>query len=632
MLEEKNNLLSLSATGGLLLLAWYDSFLLATAIAGLLAWAWYRHQAPNKPAPAPAQAPAPAPAKAPVLTNSTPAPAPELLIETLESSPAPAHQTDRVEEIQFKDHTKEEIVKSIESFDTEVLTPVKTKEPLTGVELVKQEMVLSSVRSQVEDFDMESLNKTEVEEKNCLPDQETIQLEKDKVDHLSGIESFPTEALTKVKTSEPLSGVEILKQELNQKAIGDEVTTYDKESLKHVDVEEKLVLPDSETLQAEKTRHNLMSGVEEFSKDSLTHVQTIEPLTGADLLKQEISMKSLNDSLTSFDSNSLKASVTEEKNVLPDVDALKSEKNHYEFLKELESGAVLSPTVAKEPMSGLEMLKQELTHKEMIDNLSVFDKEQLKSTPVEEKSWIPDVDTIQSEKSHLDHLKNISTFDQSALSPVKTSEPLTGGELAMQESMRNNITDELVSFDKSELKTTDTIEKISLPDEEIIKSEKQHQDFLTGVQTGVALKKTDTREPINPMDLLKLEAGKDQVEEEINAFDRSRLTPVTTEERQYLPSAEDIKTEALQKELDSLDQGHQDDSGVKALKSFLDEPEENSSSSPEEIEVPAASGAGVEGLRDILERTDRERSSSGEEWEKVSITTEEMTGQTSSEC
>merc|ERR1712066_1010625 len=242
---------------------------------------------------------------------------------------------------------------------------------MTGVELVKQEMVLSSVRTQVQDFDMESLKKTEVEEKNCLPDQETIQLEKDKVDHLSGIESFQAEALTKVKTSEPLSGVEILKQELNQKAIGDEVTAYNKESINHVDVEEKLVLPDSETLQAEKTHHNLMSGVEEFSKESLTHVETLEPLSGADLLKQEISMKSLNESLTTFDSNSLKASVTEEKNILPDAEALKSEKDHYEFLAELESGAVLSPTVAKEPMSGLEMFKQELTHKEMIDNLSV---------------------------------------------------------------------------------------------------------------------------------------------------------------------------------------------------------------------------------------------------------------------
>ena len=98
---------------------------------------------------------------------------------------------------------------------------------------------------------------------------------------------------------------------------------------------------------------------------------------------------------------------------------------------------------------------------------------------------------------------------------------------------------------------------------------------------------------------------------------RSRLTPVTTEERQYLPSADDIKTEALHKELDSLDQVQEEvtDSGVKVLKNYLEEQEETSSSSPEEIEAPVVSGAG--GLRDLLERSDRERSSSGEDWEKV---------------
>ena len=100
---------------------------------------------------------------------------------------------------------------------------------------------------------------------------------------------------------------------------------------------------------------------------------------------------------------------------------------------------------------------------------------------------------------------------------------------------------------------------------------------------------------------------------------RSRLTPVTTEERQYLPSADDIKTEALHKELDSLDQVQEEDtdSGVKVLKNYLDEQEETSSSSPEEIEAPPVSGAGAGGLRDLLERSDRERSSSGEDWEKV---------------
>merc|ERR1719232_1460372 len=158
-----------------------------------------------------------------------------------------------------------------------------------------------------------------------------IEQEKEKVDHLAGIENFNTETLTKVKTPEPVTGAELLKQELTQKAIGEEVESYNKDALKHVDVEERNILPDTETLESEKSRQNLLSGVEEFSKDSLSHVQTLEPLSGADLLKQELSMKSLNDSVSSFDSNTLKPSSTEEKNLLPDAETIKTEKDHIDF-------------------------------------------------------------------------------------------------------------------------------------------------------------------------------------------------------------------------------------------------------------------------------------------------------------
>merc|ERR1711902_441661 len=134
--------------------------------------------------------------------------------------------------------------------------------------------------------------------------------------------------------------------------------------------------------------------------------------------------------------------------------------------------------------------------------------------------------------------------DQSGLSKVKVSEPMTVVELAKQESYRTSISDELVSFDKSGLKPTETVEKVALPDDDVISSEKQHQELLTGVQTGVELKKTDTREPINPLDLAKLETSKDQVEEEVEA------------------------------------------KGVAGLRDFLGK-DEDRSSSPEELSVPA---------------------------------------------
>merc|ERR1712227_169619 len=646
--EKSVNLLSLSATGGLVLLALYDSFLLATVLAGALAWAWYKHQSSSSSSSTPSYQTAPKQTPVQIKTE-TMEPKQEKLIESLDSFTAP-----KVEDISSSKYAEEdnildaeeefdkaleksnvELIGSIQNFDSENLVPVKTKEPLSGAELLSQELSHESVKSEVENFDVDSLKKTDVQEKNWLPDQDVIEQEKEKVDHLAGIENFNTETLTKVKTPEPVTGVELLKQELTQKAIGEEVESYNKDALKHVDVEEKNLLPDTETLEAEKSRQNLLTGVEEFSKDSLSHVQTLEPLSGADLLKQELSMKSLNDSVSSFDSNTLKPSSTEEKNLLPDAETIKTEKDHIDFLKELESGHDLSPTVPREPLSGLDLLKQELTHKQIIENVSDFDKGQLKEVDVEEKTVLPDVDTIQSEKTHMEHLSSIASFDQSALSKVKVSEPMTGVELAKQESYRTSISDELVSFDKSELKPTETIEKVALPDDEVISSERQHQELITGVQAGVDLKKTDTREPINPLDLAKLETSKDQVEEEIQAFDRSRLTPVVTEERNFMPTADDIKTEALTKELDNLDQEQEVEAkGVAGLKDFLGK-DEDSSSSPEELSVPAAEAAGgIKEVKDILERETRERSSSGEEWEKVSMTTEDIggQGQGSSEC
>eukprot|EP00091_Calanus_sinicus_P020219 TRINITY_DN5414_c0_g1_i1.p2 TRINITY_DN5414_c0_g1~~TRINITY_DN5414_c0_g1_i1.p2 ORF type:complete len:118 (-),score=33.53 TRINITY_DN5414_c0_g1_i1:550-903(-) len=110
--------------------------------------------------------------------------------------------------------------------------------------------------------------------------------------------------------------------------MSEELEHFNKESMKPVDVTEKNILPDTETLQTEKTRENFLKGVEEFSQKDLSHVQTAEPLSGAELVKQELSMKSIVDSVTTFDSTSLKSATTDEKSHLPDAEDIKSEKDH----------------------------------------------------------------------------------------------------------------------------------------------------------------------------------------------------------------------------------------------------------------------------------------------------------------
>ena len=70
------------------------------------------------------------------------------------------------------------------------------------------------------------------------------------------------------------------------------------------------------------------------------------------------------------------------------------------------------------------------------------------------------------------------------------------------------------------MKLTETIEKISLPDVDTISSERQHADLLSGLEGGVELRRTETRKPLKPLDLAKLQVTKDLVEEDIQAFDR----------------------------------------------------------------------------------------------------------------
>ena len=64
---------------------------------------------------------------------------------------------------------------------------------------------------------------------------------------------------------------------------------------------------------------------------------------------------------------------------------------------------------------------------------------------------------------------------------------------------------------RSDLKLTET---------DTISSERQHADLLSGLEGEVELSRTETREPLNPRDLAKVVVTKDQVEEDIQAFDR----------------------------------------------------------------------------------------------------------------
>jgi len=209
---------------------------------------------------------------------------------------------------------------------------------------------------------------------------------------------------------------------------------------------------------------------------------------------------------------------------------------------------------------------------------------------VVERINLPDEATIQAERTHVEHLATIGAFDQANLTPVKVLEPLTGPEVSKLEKAREGISSELAAFDKADLKETEVEEKVVLPGKEEIAQERGHLEHIASLEAGLELRKTETREPTSPLDLAKLELHKDQVEEELQAFDRARLTPVVTEEKVFLPTAEELRAAEIEQAL--------------------------------EVESPV----GASGLRDLLtddSESIRDRRSSSEEWEKVDGTESE---------
>jgi hypothetical protein len=411
---------------------------------------------------------------------------------------------------------KVELIGGIENFDVDNLARVSVKEPLSGAELVRQELGHQAVQLQIGAFDQTGLKATEVKDGSWLPDQKDISEEKEKVDHLAKIETFDTEGLHKVKTLEPLSGAELLKREITLKAVTEELGSFDVGTMRTTEVEEKNVLPDTAVLAEEKTRESLLAGVEQFPHDSLAHVKAPEPVSGAELLQQELTIKSI----TTFDSSVLRAATTSERMVLPDAETLASERERAGLLSALQAPRDLTPVTPKEPLGGAELARQELTRQQVMESVATFDPEGLKHSEVQERALLPDLSSIEQERSHVQHLAGIGTFDQSVLAPVKVAEPLSGPEVTRQESLREGISTELASFDKGELRETEVEEKGVLPGSEDIQAERQHMEHMQGLESGLQLRSTQTREPSSPLDLARLELNKDQMEEELQAFNR----------------------------------------------------------------------------------------------------------------
>merc|ERR1711994_281199 len=135
--------------------------------------------------------------------------------------------------------------------------------------------------------------------------------------------------------------------------------------LKHVEVAEKIVLPSAEDLKNEKTHENLQKVIKGFTPDKLKCVKTKEPATGADLMKTEIATGATIKAVEGFDQAALKKAETNEKNPLPDQEAIQAEKEHEQFKSGIEG----------------------------------FDKGKLRESMTVEKNTLPTKETIDQEKA-----------------------------------------------------------------------------------------------------------------------------------------------------------------------------------------------------------------------------------------
>jgi hypothetical protein len=425
----------------------------------------------------------------------------------------------------------------ISSFDHSDLSHVKHPEPLTGAELLEKELAIKSIPT----FDSSALRATTTKEKTMLPDQSTIHKERAHLKHLNNIGSFDHSDLDHVKHPKPLTGAELLQKELTAKSI----STFDSSSLRATTTMEKTLLPDKDTIQKERAHIKHLVGIGSFDHSDLTNVKTLEPMTGAELLQQELTVKSI----PSFDSSALHATTTMDKTVLPDQDTIQKERTHIKHLVGIGSFDHSDLTHVKhpEPMTGTELLEKELT----IKSIPSFDSSSLSATITTEKTVLPDQSTIEKERAHLKHLNGIGSFDHSDLTNVKHPEPLTGHQLARQESLREEISSELAVFDSTALRRTITSDMNLLPDKSTIQQEQVRRRHFAGIHSfdHSDLAHVKSPEPLSGRELARQESLREDISSELAIYDKAKLTRITVDERNILPTTATLDAEKKRESL-----------------------------------------------------------------------------------
>merc|ERR1711902_194688 len=176
----------------------------------------------------------------------------------------------------LKEKVEENLVQDVHSFDTSTLKNVTTYES-SSVEILKRQ---DSLKKNIAEFDVEQLKPAEVLEKVTLPTKEEIEFEKSIIEE------------------ETAANKQTFTKEVVQK-----LEAFDSNILKHVEKDSSSDEDDAlkEAYIKEKTHQKLLAEVSSFEETNLSHVKTLEPMTGGELAKTELNRSHTLERVTSFD-------------------------------------------------------------------------------------------------------------------------------------------------------------------------------------------------------------------------------------------------------------------------------------------------------------------------------------------
>ncbi|XP_055345450.1 replication factor C subunit 2-like [Paramacrobiotus metropolitanus] len=264
---------------------------------------------------------------------------------------------------------KDEISKvSLKHTEPVVKNVLPTKEEL------QTERKVHDVLRSVEQFNKDGLQHAATEERTVLPSADDIKAERTHQSLIQGITSFDKNMLDHTETKEPKlpSAIDIeVERHANMPApnlsevprVGaDFKKELDQVKLHPTETNVKVRLPSESDISAERSHHNLISGIETFDKKQLHHQPPPSgtSLPSAEAIKTERQHHDILESVEKFDKNDMKHAVPAVKDHLPTAQDLAQERaqlpqtrltmdDDVEMLDDSSSVAAKTATAAQRP-------------------------------------------------------------------------------------------------------------------------------------------------------------------------------------------------------------------------------------------------------------------------------------------